>query len=287
MTESTNCVIIESMKRIDVLKAIEKVLVQKNYEKGHISHRKNGDFQKTDDGWVRVKGSPTQPAPDTDDSAERAEYERQLTEEQSQRAEDDPTGYGYEEPPSSGKYSEIVKQDEEDGPNENWQVMADYVHMVIPKLEAHDTNVISTNDLNDLAKEANMSPKDAKGYLENHGIFVSDKTGDGVYHNGETDSGDGGSGDNSLSADLEWVNEVYDNMEEYEDGAFDDALRELGVSYLKSQGKSNKEIDSMSEKEIIEAGDSYWSSTLNNKDSVQKSAFRDMRSTIAVKNMGF
>ena len=101
----------ESMKRVDVLKSIEQILVQKAYETGHISHRADGDWQKTNNGWVCVKGSPAQPAPDTDDSAERAEYERQLTEEQNRRAEDDPTGYGYEEPPSSGKYGEITEED--------------------------------------------------------------------------------------------------------------------------------------------------------------------------------
>ena len=74
-------------------------------------HRADGDWQKTNNGWVRVKSSPAQPIPDTDDSAERAEYERQLTEEQNRRAEEDPTGYGYEEPPSSGEYGEITEED--------------------------------------------------------------------------------------------------------------------------------------------------------------------------------
>lgn len=390
------------MKRIDILKAIEKVLVQKTYEKGHISHRKDGDYQKTDDGWVRLKNISAQPAPQAQDPAPaenteysevvkqdfesvpksikdkmftiaqqyKAEWAEDSDEDMRSMAEDDVEAISQmlwdnadEETRNSwlGLDEEDYEQDEEDGSNENWQAMADYVHMIIPELEAHDTNVISTNDLNDLAKEANMGSEDAKGYLENHGIFVSDKTGDGVYYNGETDSGDGdgnedlwnlpkedpdldkakgyidnwteeyrtgkrtkedlvdfalkfgrmedtpenrqilenyldsggdggdgGNNSDSLSADLEWVNEVYDNMEDYEDGAFDDALRELGVSYLKSKGKSNEEIDNMSEEEIIEAGDSYWSSTLNNEEkNINKSKYRDMRSTPTTKNMGF
>lgn len=48
------------MKRIDVLKDIESILVEKAYEIGHISHRADGDWQKTNNGWVRVKGSPAQ-----------------------------------------------------------------------------------------------------------------------------------------------------------------------------------------------------------------------------------
>jgi len=44
------------MKRIDVLKDTEQTLVNKAYEKGHISHRKDGDWQKTNDGWKRISG---------------------------------------------------------------------------------------------------------------------------------------------------------------------------------------------------------------------------------------
>ena len=60
MTREPKCVIMESMKRIDVLKGIESILVQKAYETGHISHRADGDWQKTNNGWVRVKDSPAQ-----------------------------------------------------------------------------------------------------------------------------------------------------------------------------------------------------------------------------------
>lgn len=42
-----------SMERIDVLKGIEKILVEKAYETGHISHRADGDWQKQADGsWT-------------------------------------------------------------------------------------------------------------------------------------------------------------------------------------------------------------------------------------------
>lgn len=165
----------ESMKRVEVLKSIQNILVEKAYETGHISHRADGDWQKQDDGsWLPVKGNeasapaketPTtqtadqklsqdwdslskedqdkwfdkalqyqrewaedsdeevrqmaedtdvsdiarmlfanreddEPQPDQDNSPERAEYERQLSEEQARRAEEDPRGYGYEEPPA-------------------------------------------------------------------------------------------------------------------------------------------------------------------------------------------
>ena len=72
----------ESMERIDVLKGIEQILVQKAYETGHISHRADGDWQKTNNGWVRVKGSPAQPTPQAQEPApvENTEY-GEITEE--------------------------------------------------------------------------------------------------------------------------------------------------------------------------------------------------------------
>lgn len=54
----------KSMKRIDVLKGIEQILVQKAYETGHISHRADGDWQKQADGsWIPYKGQSSQSAP--------------------------------------------------------------------------------------------------------------------------------------------------------------------------------------------------------------------------------
>lgn len=49
------------MKRIDVLKDIERILVQKAYETGHISHRADGDWQKQADGsWKPYTGQSNQ-----------------------------------------------------------------------------------------------------------------------------------------------------------------------------------------------------------------------------------
>lgn len=46
-----------SMDRLNVLKGIEKILVEKAYEVGHISHRKGGDWQKQADGsWIPYRG---------------------------------------------------------------------------------------------------------------------------------------------------------------------------------------------------------------------------------------
>lgn len=93
----------ESMKRVDVLKGIEQILVQKAYETGHISHRTDGDWQKTNNGWVRVKGSPAQStgyAPTEDE--EEAEARNVLGISPREKLPED---YGNEE------YGEITEED--------------------------------------------------------------------------------------------------------------------------------------------------------------------------------
>ena len=79
----------KSMKRIDVLKGIEQILVQKAYETGHISHRADGDWQKQTDGsWKPYTGQSNQSAP--------------------QAQENSPT--------TNNKYGGIIKQDFESVP---------------------------------------------------------------------------------------------------------------------------------------------------------------------------
>lgn len=69
------------MKRIDVLKGIEQILVQKAYEAGHISHRADGDWQKQADGsWIPYKGQSNQSAPQAQKPIENTEY-GEITEE--------------------------------------------------------------------------------------------------------------------------------------------------------------------------------------------------------------
>ena len=71
----------KSMKRIDVLKGVEQILVQKAYETGHISHRTDGDWQKQADGsWKLYTGQSTQPASQTQEPTTNNEY-GEITEE--------------------------------------------------------------------------------------------------------------------------------------------------------------------------------------------------------------
>ena len=71
----------KSMKRIDVLKGIEQILVQKAYETGYISHRADGDWQKQADGsWKPYTGQSNQSVPQTQKPTKDTEY-GEITEE--------------------------------------------------------------------------------------------------------------------------------------------------------------------------------------------------------------
>lgn len=51
----------ENMKRIDILKGIKQILVQKAYETRHVNHRADGDWQKQADGsWKPYTGQSNQ-----------------------------------------------------------------------------------------------------------------------------------------------------------------------------------------------------------------------------------
>ena len=120
------------MKRIDVLKGIEQILVQKAYETGHISHRADGDWQKQTDGsWKPYKGQSAQNPnkkdrygfsllPDEDkqgylDRANGDPYQAQILYEKD--VENSPMG-GLDE--EEDQYDEITEEDLEEDSND-WE----------------------------------------------------------------------------------------------------------------------------------------------------------------------
>lgn len=336
----------ENMKRIDVLKGIEQILVQKAYEKGHISHRKDGDWQKTDNGWKRISGYDkgshqwksdkrqrsltaeeiqelqqisdiderrkrqsemlSQPAPDTDDSAERAEYERQLTEEQKQRAEDDPTGYGYEEPPSSG---EIVEQDFESIPNsikdkmftiaqqykaewaedsdEDMRSMADDDVEAISQMLWDSADEETRNSWLDSDSEDIFSDEAYEQDDENRAEMSPKQVARHLLENGDYDSA---------------INQI--DFEEDEDGipfTYDDTFEVIVDNVMNDMDMSDEEKKANRgtiSRAIMERAqqlkkpadydvDRHAVDNEEFKKNVNKSKYRDMRSIPATKNMGF
>lgn len=92
------------MKRIDVLKGIEQILVQKAYEAGHISHRADGDWQKQADGsWIPYKGQSNQSAPQAQKPIENTEY-GEITEEDLVETSNEEDSNDWEEDDTEGYY---------------------------------------------------------------------------------------------------------------------------------------------------------------------------------------
>ena len=116
-----------SMKRIDVLKGIEQILVQKAYETGHINHRADGDWQKQADGsWIPYKGQSDQSAP---------------------QAQENST--------TNTEYGEIIKQDFESVPNS----VKDRMFTIAQQYKAEwaedsdeDVRSMAENDVEDISR---------------------------------------------------------------------------------------------------------------------------------------
>ena len=88
------------MKRIDVLKGIEQILVQKAYETGHISHRSDGDWQKQADGsWKPYTEQSNQSTPQAQEPTPSGDEYGEITEEDLEEDSND-----WEEEDTEGYY---------------------------------------------------------------------------------------------------------------------------------------------------------------------------------------
>jgi len=172
----------ESMKRIDVLKGIEKILIEKAYETGHISHRADGDWQKQADGsWKPYTGQSAQPTSQAQEPAptEDTEY-GEITEEDLVETPND-TIYSTEDITATTIDGEdayeiagtpvVAVKD----PTGKWQVMggdkiiADGLNTAL----AHETMVKTMNDKygfdSDEEDSNDFEAEDVDGYYGNSG----------------------------------------------------------------------------------------------------------------------
>ena len=239
----------ESMERIDVLKSIEQILVQKAYATGHVSHRADGDWQKQADGsWTPYTGQSdsnpkrydnrTRFGGDgtllTQDQVMELQQISDINERKKRQAE--MLAENKKDPDSSYekmKYGEITEEDLKEIPDEE--------------------------DSNDWEEE------DTEGYYGNSGGLRSTIY-EGVYDTqissiGNTEEDDYG---NSVPNDEAVENVVRGIMQEWTGDTDDEDAVEAVHDGLKDA--------------VLDR----WSSIY-----VQKSAVRDMKSTPATKNMGF
>lgn len=247
----------KSMERIDVLKGIEQILVQKAYEAGHISHRADGDWQKQADGsWIPYKGQSNQSTPQTQEPAENTEY-GEITEEDLK---------GLDKKELSQHLSNMHNQTIQSLLNDlkNGKITEDQFKSQMSDLNNNITT--SLNSLDDNEEDSNdWEEEDTEGYYGNSGGLRSTVY-EGVYDTqisniGNTEEDDYG---NSVPNDEAVENVVRGIMQEWTGDTDDEDAVEAVHDGLKDA--------------VLDR----WSIIY-----IQKSAIRDMRSAPTVKNMGF
>ena len=262
-----------NMKRIDVLKGIEQILVQKAYETGHISHRADGDWQKQADGsWKPYTGQSNQSAPQT------------------------------QEPATNTKYSEIIKQDFESVPNS----IKDKMFTIAQQYKAEwaedsdeDIRSMAEDDVEAISQMLwdNADEETRNSWLSSENSPTANTeygeiTEEDLVETPEKSYGDD-EVDYTYAKDIDYSQ--YDDdiksieFRENDDGEFephdDDYFRVADKIYEQTdrEDMSDEEADQLYNEIVDRVIDRAYE--LHN--SVQKSAVRDMRSVPTTKNMGF
>ena len=258
----------KSMKRIDVLKGIEQVLVQKAYETGHISHRTDGDWQKQADGsWKPYTEQSNQSVPQTQKPAENTEY------------------------------GEIVKQDFESVPNS----IKDKMFTIAQQYKAEwaedsdeDVRSMAEDDVEAISQmlwdNADEETRNSWIGSENSNITNNEEEDSNDWEEEDTEGYYGNSG--GLRSTI------------YE-GAYDTQISNIGNTEEDDYGNSAPNDEAV--ENVVRGIMQEWTGDTDDEDAVeavhdglkdavldrwssiyvQKSAVRDMRSTLAIKNMGF
>lgn len=236
------------MKRIDILKGIEQILVQKAYETGHISHRADGDWQKQADGsWKPYTGQSSQSAP--------------------QAQEDSST--------KDTTYGGIVKQDFESVPNsvkDKMFTIAQQYQSEWAEDSDEDVRSMAENDVEDISQ---MLWDNADEETRNSWIGSDDSNDDNSNSSIVDLYDDDQIGFSNYANNINIDNGVADN----------DDLEDVANQILIDNGL---EITDENMNKARDAMLSWLDTNgYLDDDDVEKSAVRDMRSAPTTKNMGF
>lgn len=251
----------ESMKRIDILKGIEQILIQKAYETGHISHRADGNWQKQADGsWKPYTGQSTQSAPQTQEpTTNKKELSQHLSNMHNQ------TIQSLLNDLENGKITEDQFKSQMSDLNDN-------ITTSLNSLDSDkDSDTTAPEEYGEITEEDleedsnDWEEEDTEGYYGNSGGLRStiyEGTYDTQISNiGNTEEDDYG---NSVPNNEAVENVVRGIMQEWTGDTDDEDAVEAVHDGLKDA--------------VLDR----WSTIY-----VQKSAVRDMRSTPTTKNMGF
>lgn len=274
-------------------------LIQKAYETGHISHRADGDWQKTNNGWVRVKGSPAKSTfkePDqitlpnarklTSDEIQELQQISDINERKKRQAE------MLSQSAPAEEYGEITEEDlvetsdssGKDSSYSEYLSNQDAIESYVDELDFDPDITLDQTNREDV--EAYLEDHDWDSnfhqYLEEQGFDVDsiDEDSD-EYQNALNDFMNkavtylSDNWDYRTEADQQYEDYVKDDMESVINNYGDKTAEEALNSWMEDYGFEDLSEDNR--KDFIEQ--------FNKK--IQKSAVRDMRSTPATKNMGF
>ena len=277
----------KSMKRIDVLKGIEQILVQKAYETGHISHRADGDWQKQADGsWKPYTGQSNQSTPQAQEPTKDTKY-GEITEEDlkelDKKDSDASTKKGYEdfgfsEPRTKKQVHKLIEDIadrlEQEYPNINDMLKnKEHINGDFQREQEETVNdVMEKLGLKNLT-DGDYYTRDAVEslYAKIHGHWYDEENSpqsDNADNNHEKYNIDGDV--RQKIKDLAYkYNAIYDNGD-FDTEQTEDIMREVGLDPT-----NDSQLDAFSDV-MYDIG-----------HGVEKSAFRDMRSAPTTKNMGF
>lgn len=235
------------MKRIDVLKGIEQILVEKAYETGHISHRADGDWQKQADGsWIPYTEQSSQSAP---------------------QAQEDSTT-------TNNKGGGIVKQDFESVPKsvkDKMFAIAQQYQSEWAEDSDEDVRSMAENDVEDISQ---MLWDNADEETRNSWIGSEDSNDDNSNSSIVDLYDDDQIGFSNYANNINIDNGVADN----------DDLEDVANQILIDNGL---EITDENMNKARDAMLSWLDTNGYLDDDVEKSAVRNMRSAPTTKNMGF
>ena len=303
----------KSMKRIDVLKGIEQILVQKAYETGHISHRADGDWQKQADGsWIPYKGQSTQSVPQTQKPAENTEYGEIVQQDfesvpnsikdkmftiaqqyQSEWAEDSDEDIRSMAEDDVEAISQMLWDNADEETRNSWIGSEDLVETPDDELKELDKKELSQH----LSNMHNQAIQSLLNDLENGKITEDQfKSQMSDLNNNITTSLNSLDGNDSEDLEETDINQIdpsgYANNINIDNGVADnDDLEDVANQILldnnlevndENMNKArNVMLGWLDENGYLDSDDEDY------EDDVEKSAVRDMRSAPTVKNMGF
>ena len=274
------------MKRIDILKGIEQILVQKAYETGHISHRANGDWQKQADGsWIPYKGQSNQSTPQTQEPAENTEYGEIIKQD-------------FESVPNSIKdkmftIAQQYKAEWAEDSDEDMRSMAeDDVEAISQMLwdtadEETRNSWLGSDDSNE--KDVENSPM---GGLDEEEDQYDEITEEDLEEDSNEDKEK-----SVVNPKMDWdgismssvdkpAQYILENLEDFEGEDMDGTIK----TFVKGAGNREQQIIDTIKRYIQRQAESDGKRLIWYSDgtySIEKSAVRDMRSIPTTKNMGF